>query len=202
VDRAGNNSTAVLEVELENEAIGDISNLPDVYSVTAARDIDYQGQSFTINQNGLLSKIDALISRSQAADADMELLVAKLDQNNFITQVYGSVFVNYQDIPVQGFGCCFGSASQYLQVMTQIDVSSLGINVQVGEKFMFLYHSTLPSILDPVDEKRIDWYAGNPGAYAHGNPWGFNTDYWETNAIGAQWGSREDFDLIFQVHIE
>jgi len=195
----------------------DQSYLPPTSVVAQARDIDYSGQSFTVGVSGTLSQIDGLITRSENIDVDLELVLAKLDNNNLIAQIFGSVYVDYIDLPVFGAnGCCYADtqASTYFPSLTEIDVSSLGIQVEAGETYAFLFHSEASwngdldgdGVVDS-DYKRIDWFAGYPGTYSNGSSFGFGADWWEGDVpgfdpIGAQWGwGGAEHDFVFQTHV-
>jgi hypothetical protein len=180
-------------------AILDQSFLPGYLSNYGVRDIDWQGQSFTAGQTGLLSQIDYGMWRTEELNlAPVELKILSLDADGLVLSESDSLLIDVSTIPSWQAGSCTSIDPGDASCFTKMNLRSLGINVILGASYAFI----LTSDRYNSDWSHLDVAAGNGSLlYDGGNPWAYNSSD-EGPFVGRTWGYRNDFDVAFQTFVD
>ncbi|MDB3978584.1 hypothetical protein N9395_04240 [Pseudomonadales bacterium] len=133
--------TEVQEGQVIRCALGETTNSID------ARDVDYQGNTFSVAAPGLLKGFELLIDPATGdqglADVPLEVHIAAIDADGNFQEKLGFVSIEsdaFGQSRVNG-----GMFSNYGESMVFVDTSELGVELERGQRYVLLLHSSLPS---------------------------------------------------------
>ena len=185
----------------------DQSYVPTSWTSIQARNIDYQGQSFTVGMNGQLASISLDLWRFGASTSMNFNLFPIVGGTAEVTQGV-SLVVPESSIPV--IGPDGGNTSPINQWMS-INLSAFNLSVQAGQQWGMVVHSAMPN-----EVGGITWFsgcegdttcgtgAGHDGGYAGGSP------IWYCDPCGNSPSgpltdftvrTRTDFDQAFATYV-
>ena len=159
---------------------------------------DYQGNTFSVRSSGLLQGFQVLIDRTQSpdglADLPLQVHIVRLDAaGNFVEKLGVKSFDADQ---ISNERPRSGVFADYRDSLTFLDLSALGLEVEIGERYALLLHSDHPS-----GGKRWDSLTSDDNFLPGEKYVQWNADQFENNPASLKVSADHipQHDLIFTV---